>query len=127
VALDQKGNLAAATSTGGLKNSRAGRISDTAVIGAGTWACNGGVAVSCTGTGEQFIRYAVAHEMHSLVKYEKISVQAAADRLVHEVLEKGDGGLIAVDAEGNAAMSFSTRQMWRGVADSDGRYEVMLD
>lgn len=127
VALDEAGNLAAATSTGGLKNARPGRISDSAVIGAGTWASNETVAVSCSGTGEQLIRYGVAHEVHSLVKYDGCTVQQAAERLVHHVLQKGDGGLIAVDHEGNVAMPFNTPQMWRGVADSDGRCEAMLD
>lgn len=96
-------------------------------LGAGTSASNDAVAVSCTGTGEQFIRYAVAHEVYSLMKYAHCTVQEAADKLIHSVLEKGDGGLIAVDRQGNFAVPFNTPQMWRGVADSDGLYEVKLD
>lgn len=97
------------------------------MLGAGTWASNETVAVSCTGTGEQCIRCAVAHEVHALMKYAQCTVQEAAEKLIHAVLQPGDGGLIAVDRLGNVAMPFNTPQMWRGVADSNGRCEVMLD
>lgn len=115
VALDVRGNLAAATSTGGMVNKRFGRIGDSPVIGAGTYADNESCAISCTGHGEFFIRMVVAHEVASLVKYGGKSLQEAADIVVMEKLKKigGRGGLIGLDRKGNIAMPFNTKGMYR--------------
>ncbi len=126
VALDRHGNLAAATSTGGLTNKMHGRIGDTPIVGAGTYADNRGAAVSCTGAGEEFIRHGVAHTVSLLVSRDGVPLDAAARLLIDETLRRGDGGLIAVDARGNAALFFSTQAMPRGVADSGGRFETMI-
>ena len=116
VARDAAGRLAAATSTGGMTNKRDGRIGDSPVIGAGTWA-DGAVAVSCTGTGEAFMRCAAAHELSALMRHRGLSVQAAADLVALELVPRagGRGGLIAVDAAGEPALSFGTAGMHRGV------------
>ena len=123
VALDMNGNLAAGTSTGGMTNKRFGRIGDSPVIGAGTYADNAGVAVSCTGHGEFFIRYAVAHDLNSRYKYQKISLDSAASYIIHEKLAGIDatGGLIAVDRNGHYTMPFNTSGMIRGVVTSEYR------
>lgn len=126
VALDKNGNLAAATSTGGMTNKRWGRIGDVPVIGAGTYASNNSVAVSCTGFGEQFIRHSVAHTVASLVTYGGLSVEAAARRVIHEILNKGDGGLIVVGKDGSLALEFNSEGMYRGAADSSGRFDVAI-
>lgn len=126
VALDKHGHVAAATSTGGLTNARKGRVSDTAIIGAGTYANNETCAVSCTGTGEQFIRFTVAYDIHAQVAYAGRSIQKAVEEVVLKKLEKGDGGVIVVDNKGNIALVFNTDGMFRGCADSKGRYEVAL-
>jgi len=122
--LDRAGNLAAGTSTGGLTAKRFGRVSDTAVIGAGTWADNKTAAVSCTGHGEQFIRHAVAHDVCALIEYRRLSVREAAGIVIHEKLDPGDGGLIAVARDGSIALVFNSEGMYRGAADSAGRFEV---
>lgn len=116
VALDRAGNLAAATSTGGRTNKKFGRVGDTPVIGAGTFADNATCAVSGTGHGEFFIRWAVAHEISALMRYKGLSVTAAADEVVNKQLKavKGEGGVIALDAKGNIAMPFNTEGMYRG-------------
>lgn len=128
VVLDTYGNLAAGTSTGGLTNKKYGRVGDSPIIGAGTYADNSSCAVSCTGTGEFFIRLAVAHEVSALIKYKKLSLQEAADFVIHNELEKlkGDGGLIAVDNKGNIAFSFNTEGMFRGYLKSDGKKEILF-
>ena len=126
VALDKSGNLAAATSTGGMTNKRWGRIGDVPVIGAGTYASNSSVAVSCTGFGEQFIRHSVAHTVASLVAYGGLSVEAAARRVIHEILNKGDGGLIVVGKDGSIALEFNSEGMYRGATDSSGRFDVAI-
>lgn len=115
-ALDSKGNLAAATSTGGMTNKRWQRIGDAPVIGAGTYADNRSCAVSCTGHGEYFIRYAVAYDLASRMRYAHQSIQEAGDTIIHNVLLPigGRGGLIAVDNSGNIAMPFNTEGMYRG-------------
>lgn len=115
VALDRSGNLAAATSTGGMTNKRWGRIGDSPIIGAATWA-DEACAVSSTGHGEFFIRWAVAHDVCARMRYGEISLSQAADRVVNEVLVEagGEGGIIALDAEGNIAMPFNTSGMYRG-------------
>ena len=111
VALDANGQLAAATSTGGVRGQLHGRVGDTPVIGAGTWA-DERVAVSCTGTGEQFIRGAVAHEISAQVRYRDALLSDA----VASVIEGLDGGLIAVTSDGSWSMAFNTALMYRGRA-----------
>lgn len=118
VALDNKGNLAAATSTGGMTNKRWNRLGDTPVIGAGTYASNDACAVSCTGHGEYFIRYAVAHDVWARMVYGGLPLREAAEAVVlKKLVEKGgEGGLIAVDKSGNIAMPFNSEGMYRGYA-----------
>jgi beta-aspartyl-peptidase (threonine type) len=122
VALDAEGNLAAATSTGGLTNKRYGRVGDTPIIGAGTYADNNSCAVSGTGTGEYFIRATVARNICALMEYQGLSLEEAAEVMVHEVLIKmgGDGGIISVDAAGNIALKFNTTGMYRGYVIAGG-------
>ncbi|MBS1516368.1 MAG: isoaspartyl peptidase/L-asparaginase [Bacteroidetes bacterium] len=114
-ALDSNGNLAAATSTGGMTNKMFGRIGDTAIIGSGTYAENGVAAVSCTGDGEFFIRQSVAYDLIALMKYKKLSLKEAAEYAIFNNLNsiKGEGGLIAVDSEGNIEMVFNSEGMYR--------------
>ncbi|HEX2224025.1 MAG TPA: isoaspartyl peptidase/L-asparaginase [Thermoanaerobaculia bacterium] len=126
VALDVHGNLAAATSTGGMTNKRWGRVGDVPVIGAGTYANNRTAAISATGVGEQFIRNAVAHDISALVEYRGMSVQQAAEEVVHRKLKKDDGGVIAVGRDGSIALVFNSEGMYRGAADSKGRFEVAI-
>lgn len=116
VVLDKQGNLTAGTSTGGTFKKRWGRIGDSPVIGAGTYADNQSCAVSCTGHGEYFIRHAVAFNLCARYKYLKEPVEAAADYVIHTELNvnAGEGGLIAVDKAGNIAMPFNTTGMFRG-------------
>lgn len=118
VARDQQGNLAAGTSTGGTTNKRWNRIGDSPVIGAGTYADNAVCAISCTGHGEYFIRYAVAHDVWALMAYKGWKLAKAADHVINEKLaaKGGQGGLIAVDSKGNIAMPFNTKGMFRGYA-----------
>jgi beta-aspartyl-peptidase (threonine type) len=115
VARDMAGRLAAATSTGGMTNKRPGRVGDSPVIGAGTWA-DAHVAVSCTGTGEAFLRAAAAHEVSALMRLAGMPLEDAARRVALEEVRRsgGDGGLIAVDAAGKAVLPFSTAGMYRG-------------
>jgi L-asparaginase / beta-aspartyl-peptidase len=123
VALDQQGNLAAGTSTGGMTNKRWNRLGDTPIIGAGTYAANDGCAISCTGHGEYFIRYAVAYDVYALISYKGMSLPDAANFVVKQKLvEKGgEGGLIAVDKFGNVAWPFNSEGMYRGWAKPGGR------
>lgn len=116
VVLDRNGNLTAGTSTGGMLQKKWGRIGDSPVIGAGTYADNRSCAVSCTGHGEYFIRHAVAHTVCARHQYLQESVQQAADAVIHGELtsEEGNGGLIAVDRNGQIAMSFNSEGMFRG-------------
>ena len=116
VALDKNGNLAAGTSTGGMSNKRWNRIGDSPIIGAGTYAKNSTCAVSCTGHGEFFIRYAVAYDMSALMEYKGLSVEEAGNHIINEKLKdvNGAGGLIAVDKNGNVVMPFNTPGMYRG-------------
>ncbi|WP_421992749.1 isoaspartyl peptidase/L-asparaginase family protein [Roseococcus sp.] len=127
VARDTSGALAAATSTGGMTNKRAGRVGDSPILGAGTWA-DGAVAVSCTGTGEAFLRCAAAHEISALIRLGGRSVtQAAEEVALRRVPEAGgQGGLIAVDAAGLAAMPFGTEGMYRGVWRSGSEPETAI-
>ena len=128
VACDRHGNIAAATSTGGMTNKKYGRIGDTPVIGGGTYANNKTCAVSCTGHGEVFIRAVAAYDVSCLMEYKNLSLQQACEEVVLNKLVKmeGEGGLIAVESEGNAAMVFNSDGMYRGVRMSDGLYEVAI-
>ncbi len=123
VALDQHGNLAAATSTGGTTGKRYGRVGDSPIIGAGTYAANDCCAVSATGHGEYFIRAAVAHEIASLTRYRGLDVAAAADEVVMRQLVRlgGEGGVIAIGRDGTIALPFNSAGMLRGAMDSRGR------
>lgn len=118
VALDALGNLAAATSTGGMTNKQAGRIGDTPIIGAGCYANNATVAVSSTGTGEIFMRTVAAYDVSALIEYAGLSLQQASDKVVMEKLLAmgGSGGLIAIDRFGNVALPFNSEGMYRGFA-----------
>ena len=127
VACDAQGNLAAATSTGGLTGKRWNRIGDSPVIGAGTYADNRACAVSCTGTGEVFIRVGVAHEIAARVRLSGESVADATRAVLGEVGEMGGvGGIIAVDAAGNLTHAFNTKGLYRGFADHTGRADVAI-
>ena len=124
VVLDQYGNLAAGTSTGGLTNKRYGRIGDSPIVGAGTYADNATCAVSCTGTGEFFIRNAIAFDVSARMAYKGDSLSEAVRQILHEKLDPGIGGIIAVSREGDLVMDFNTPGMFRGAADSSGRFEI---
>jgi beta-aspartyl-peptidase (threonine type) len=128
VALDANGDLAAATSTGGTTNKRWGRVGDAPIIGAGTYANNRSCAVSATGTGEYFIRNAVAHDICARVQYQGKSVERAADEVVNQLLvaQKGDGGVIALAPDGTFATPFNTEGMYRGWVGPDGRITVQI-
>lgn len=118
VALDMHGNLAAATSTGGITNKQVGRVGDAPIIGAGCYASNQTCAVSTTGTGEMYIRMVAAYDIAARMRYAGVSLQVAADAVMFEELPSigGKGGLIAVDAQGNFVMPFNTEGMYRGFA-----------
>jgi L-asparaginase / beta-aspartyl-peptidase len=125
VARDKDGNLAAATSTGGTTNKMPGRIGDTPVIGAGTYANNQTCAVSCTGDGEYFIRAAVAHDVSALMEYRGMKLQEAAETALESVKKLGGaGGLIAIDGNGDVALPFNTNGMYRGYVDPNGKFVV---
>jgi beta-aspartyl-peptidase (threonine type) len=125
VALDKDGNLAAATSTGGTTNKLPGRIGDTPVIGAGTYANNQTCAVSCTGDGEYFIRAVAAHEVSALMEYRGMKLQQAAQTVLDAVQKLGGtGGLIAIDRNGDIALPFNTNGMYRGYVDPNGKLVV---
>jgi L-asparaginase / beta-aspartyl-peptidase len=128
VARDRQGNLAAATSTGGMTNKRPGRVGDSPIIGAGTYAKNGVCAVSATGHGEYFIRAVAAHHVCAAVEYRGLTLAQAVHELLHEKLRQlgGDGGLIAVGACGEVVLEFSTEGMFRGARDSAGRREIAI-
>jgi L-asparaginase / beta-aspartyl-peptidase len=128
VALDMEGNLAAATSTGGMTNKRPGRIGDSPIIGAGTYAKNGVCAVSATGQGEYFIRAVAAYHICSAVEYRGLTLERAAREMLHQILRGigGSGGIIAVGAAGQVVMEFSTESMFRGARDSRGRRELAI-
>ena len=127
VALDQNGNLAAATSTGGTTNKRAGRVGDSPVIGAGTYANNATCAVSATGDGEYFVRATVAHDVSALMEYRGMSLTEAAQSVLDKVAKLGgSGGLIAIDRQGNIALPFNTSGMYRGYVDPSGKFVVEI-
>jgi beta-aspartyl-peptidase (threonine type) len=127
VALDARGHIAAATSTGGMTNKRWGRVGDSPIIGAGTWA-DGRCGVSGTGWGEFYIRYAVAHDICARVAYRGDTLATAADEVVNRIVPAagGDGGAIALDADGTIAMPFNTSGMYRGWIKPDGSRGVAL-
>lgn len=127
VALDRAGNLAAGTSTGGRTNKMLGRVGDSPIVGAGTYADNATCAVSGTGKGEEFIRHSVAYSISALMAERGVSVREAAEQIVLGRLEPGDGGVIVLGADGSVAMVFNTEAMYRGAADSTGRFEVAID
>lgn len=124
VALDTHGNLAAATSTGGLNNKKFGRLGDSPIPGAGTYADNETCAVSCTGVGEDFIRNAVAYDMSARMKYRDETVEKAAATILADKQHPVRGGIIAVSGDGTIVMQFNTKAMARAAADSTGRHEV---
>jgi beta-aspartyl-peptidase (threonine type) len=128
VACDMEGNIAAATSTGGMTNKKYGRIGDSPLIGAGTYANNKTCAISCTGHGEPFIRGVAAYDVSCLMEYKELSLQEAMNIVVNEKLVKleGEGGMIGVDAKGNTAMIFNSAGMYRGMRTSDGEKEVAI-
>jgi beta-aspartyl-peptidase (threonine type) len=128
VAVDRAGNLAAATSTGGMTNKRYGRVGDSPIVGAGTYANNRTCAVSATGHGEYFIRSVVAYDISALMEYKGLSLAKAADEVVMDKLVKlgGEGGVIAIDREGNIAMPFNSPGMFRGWIDEEGRVQTAI-
>ena len=128
VACDQEGNIAAATSTGGMTNKKYGRVGDTPMIGAGTYANNKTCAVSCTGHGELFIRAVAAYDVSCLMEYKGMTLQEAINTVVNEKLVKigGEGGIIGVDALGNAALIFNSTGMYRGLKNNIGVNEVAI-
>lgn len=128
VALDKNGNIAAGTSTGGLTNKRFGRIGDSPIIGAGTYADNATCAVSCTGKGEDFIRLNVAHDISSLIRYNEKSLAEATKMVIQEKLKaiKGRGGCITMNRAGDISMEFTTTGMYRGSIDTKGNVEILI-
>jgi beta-aspartyl-peptidase (threonine type) len=128
VALDRNGNLAAGTSTGGMTNKLPGRIGDSPLIGAGTYANDASCAVSATGDGEYFIRAVVAHDICALVQYKRMPLEAAAHEVIHEKIEgmHASGGVIALDTEGHIVMEFNSPGMFRAARDSAGRRDVAI-
>jgi beta-aspartyl-peptidase (threonine type) len=128
VACDANGNVAAATSTGGMTNKQWGRVGDSPIIGAGTYANNKTCAISCTGHGEPFIKAVTAYDVSCLMEYKALSLEEAMDIVVNGKLMKieGDGGMIGVDGNGNAALIFNSAGMYRGFCSSDGKREVAI-
>lgn len=122
VALDQFGNIAAATSTGGMTNKRYGRIGDSPIPGSGTYANNATCGISCTGHGEYFLRAVVAYDVSCLMEYKGFSLKDACEKVVHDKLVKlgGEGGLIAVDSLGNFELCYNSQGMYRGAKTSEG-------
>jgi len=128
VACDKDGTVAAATSTGGMTNKKWGRVGDSPMIGAGNYANNKTCAVSCTGSGEYFIRGVVAYDVSCLMEYKGCSLEEAALEVIQNRMGElgGDGGLIAVDAKGNIAMPFNTEGMYRGCKNSEGKKIIAI-
>ena len=127
-ALDIHGNIAAATSTGGMTNKQFGRVGDSPIIGAGTYANNKTCAISCTGHGEPFIRAVTAYDVSCLMEYKGLSLEEAMKVVVHDKLMKmdGEGGMIGVDAKGNAAMVFNSEGMYRGMIRNGGVAKIAI-
>jgi beta-aspartyl-peptidase (threonine type) len=127
VARDKNGNLAAATSTGGTTNKRPGRVGDSPIIGAGTYANNATCAVSATGDGEYFIRASVGHDLSALMEYKGMSLKDAAQAVLDKVAKLGGtGGLVAIDGDGNVTLPFNTAGMYRGHVDPNGKLVVEI-
>ncbi|MFT6850111.1 MAG: beta-aspartyl-peptidase (threonine type) [Sphingobacteriales bacterium] len=128
VALDKSGDLAAGTSTGGMTNKKYGRIGDSPIIGAGTYANNNTCAISCTGHGEYFIKNVVAFDVSARMEYQNMSLNDAAEFIINEKLKKigAAGGLIGLDKNGNITMPFNTSGMYRGAITKDGNVEIFL-
>ena len=128
VACDQHGHIAAATSTGGMTNKKYGRIGDSPMIGAGTYANDATCAISCTGHGEMFIRAVASYDVSCLMEYSQLSLQQAMDRVVNNKLKQlnGEGGMIGVDGKGNHAMIFNSAGMYRAVKNSDNFSQVLI-
>lgn len=126
VVLDSHGNLAAGTSTGGLTNKKFGRVGDSPILGAGTYADNGTCGVSATGTGEQFIRHTVTAQISQLMRHRGWTVKQSAEYVLRERLNKGDGGVIAIDRLGNIEWVYTSPGMFRAAADSAGRYDILI-
>jgi beta-aspartyl-peptidase (threonine type) len=128
VACDINGNVAAATSTGGMTNKKYGRIGDSPLIGAGTYANNKTCAISCTGHGEIFIRSVAAYDVSCLMEYKNMSLNDAMQLVVNEklVAMNGQGGMIGVDAQGNAALVFNSAGMYRGIRNNRGLNNVSI-
>jgi len=128
VACDVNGNIAAATSTGGMTNKKWGRVGDSPMIGAGNYANNATCAVSCTGSGEYFIRGVVAYDVSCLMEFKDLSLKDASEEVIMKrvLALGGDGGLIAVDAHGNIAMPFNTAGMYRAMQTSEGIKEIKI-
>ena len=127
-ACDQNGNIASATSTGGMTNKKYGRIGDSPMIGCGTYANNKTCAISCTGHGEMFIRAVAAYDVSCLMEYKNMSLQEAMDFVVNDKLAAfgGEGGMIGVDAQGNFAALFNSTGMYRGIKTSKDVSEVAI-
>jgi beta-aspartyl-peptidase (threonine type) len=126
VAIDSFGNIAAGTSTGGLTGKWPGRVGDSPLINAGTYADNNTCGVSGTGQGELFIRNTVAYNISALMKFKNYTLEEAAQEIVFNVLPEGSGGIIAVDKDGNFSFTFNTTSMLRGVANSEGIFETAI-
>ena len=128
VACDANGNLAAATSTGGMTNKQFGRVGDSPIIGIGTYANNKTCAISCTGHGEPFIKAVAAYDVSCLMEYKGFSLEEAMNKVVMKKLMKidGEGGMIGVDAKGNASLIFNSKGMYRALYSSDGAREVAI-
>lgn len=128
VACDMNGNIAAATSTGGMTNKKYGRIGDSPIIGAGTYANDRTCAISCTGHGEPFIRSVAAYDVSCLMEYKGMSLEEAMHEVVHVKLKNidGEGGMIGMDAKGNASMQFNSEGMYRGMRNSEGENEISI-
>lgn len=127
-ALDKDGNLTAGTSTGGMTNKKYGRIGDSPIIGAGTYANNNTCAISCTGHGEYFIRYAVAYDVSAMMEYKGLSLADAGNAVINKKLVDagGTGGLISIDKNGNVAMPFNTAGMYRGYVLDNGEIKTFI-
>jgi beta-aspartyl-peptidase (threonine type) len=121
VARDTQGDLAAATSTGGMTAKLPGRVGDSPIIGAGTYADNRTCAISCTGKGEEFIRYSAAFNVHARMMYGDLTLEEAARRVIANDLARGDGGLIGIDRHGNIVLEFNTDSMLRAAVDASGK------
>jgi beta-aspartyl-peptidase (threonine type) len=127
VALDKAGNLAAGTSTGGMTNKKYGRVGDSPIIGAGTYANNLTAGISCTGWGEFYIRSVLAYDVSAMMEYKGLSLADASKKAIEKMGKLGgDGGLIALDKKGNVSMPFNTEGMYRGTVTEDGKVEIKI-